>query len=177
MPSISKYDSQKILGTLRNQLGTAEGSLLPPPQQGAFRVPFVTNLRLLQTTPLVGSTQFVIGFNEPTTSQDQIDHYNIFIGGLTGNINQLSAPVVANASPVTVTVPVSSTQILIFKVQTVLKNGLVSDLLASPTCTGSATPSAIGVTATITLAKITGLGSNGSLTIANGIITSAVAPT
>lgn len=40
-----------------------------------------------------------------------------------------------------------------------------------------ATANGAGLNATITLAKITGGGSNGSITIANGIVTSFVAPT
>lgn len=130
----------KILGTLRNQFGTAEGTALPPIQAGQYRVPFVTNLQVLQVQPYGGGvhTQATISFNTPTTSQEQIDHYSIYVGYGTAPTNFTFASAVTS-SPATVLVNYGSNAT--FVVQTVLKNGFVSALASSPSCT-TITPTA-----------------------------------
>ena len=137
----------QILGTIRNQLNAAEGSLLPPPQKGAFRVPFVTSLQVLQATTYFGGTQFILAFNTPAYSNQNIDHYNILVNGLTGSTGvagsstSFDGPYTCTSSPAVVRVgSTGEAQIITFKVQTVLASGLVSDLNASPTCTGTTLP-------------------------------------
>jgi len=156
--TISQADQLKILGTVRNSFNAAEGSLLPPPQQGQFRVPFVTTLKVAQTTSFVGGTQFILTFQEPTATVAQIDHYNIFVGGLTGNISQLNSVSTTKGSPATVRVITSLAENVVFTVQTVLKNGLVSDLNASPKCTGTTIAAVINTVdipnGSITLAQL-----------------------
>lgn len=139
----SPNTSDQILGTLRNQLNAAEGSLLPPPQKGPFRVPFVTALKVAQSTSFVGGTQFTLTFNTPTFSNGNIDHYNIFVGGLTGNTLNYNGPNTCLSSPAIVRVTTTAAETVIFKVQTVLSSGLVSDISASPTCTGVTIPATI----------------------------------
>ena len=139
----SPSTSNKILGTIRNQLNAAEGSLMPPPQRGAFRVPFVTALTVQQTTQFIGGTQFVLTFQEPSSPNAQIDHFNIFVGGLTGNQINYNGPNTCLASPAVVRVSTTEAQTITFKIQTVLASGLVSNIDASPTCTGTTIPAAI----------------------------------
>ena len=134
---VDKGSANQILATIRNQVGTAEGSLLPPPQKGQFRVPFVTNFKVFSATSFFGGTQFILTFDEPTTSQNQIDHYNIMVGGVTGNLNQYQGPNITTNSPATIRVITANAVTIIFKIQTVLKSGLISDLNSSPSCTGT----------------------------------------
>lgn len=173
---IPKQTSDKILGTLRNQLNAAEGSLLPPPQAGSGRVPVVTALRVLQSILTSGGTQFILAFTPPATSQSQIDHYQVYVSGLTGNTQQFNSVASSQSSPVTVTVNTASKQVLTFKVQTVLKSGLASTLDNSPSCTAATqvTPGS-GVTASIILASLGT--STGFIYVSNGVITSAVPAT
>jgi hypothetical protein len=172
---IPKATGDKILGTLRNQLGAAEGSLLPPPQAGSGRVPVVTALRVLQSTLTSGGTQFIIAFNTPSTSQSQIDHYQVYVSGLTGNTQQFNSVASSQSSPVTVTVNTANTQVITFKVQTVLKSGLASTLDNSPSCTSrTQTTPGSGVTVGVTLASLGT--STGFLQITNGVITSVIPP-
>lgn len=138
-----QHTKNKVLDTIINNFGAAEGALMPPPQRGQFRVPFVTGLRVQQSTQFVGGTQFILTFNEPTHSNRTIDHYNIFVGGLTGNTLNYNGPNTCLASPAVVRVQTTAAQTVIFKVQTVLSSGLVSDIDASPTCTGTTIPATI----------------------------------
>lgn len=136
MPGIPSATQDKILATLRNQLNAAEGSLLPPPQQNnPGRVPVVTNLRVQRVISFVGGTQFTLLFDSPISNQ--IDHYNIYVAGVTGNLNVLQGPSSVINSPAIVRVSTQSAEKLVFYVQTVLKSGLLSTLASSPTCTGT----------------------------------------
>jgi|SRR5579871_922125 len=169
--TISEADQLKILGTVRNSFNAAEGSLLPPPQQGQFRVPFVTTLKVYSSSTFVGGTQFILTFQEPNATVAQIDHYNIFVGGLTGNISQLTSPTTVKGSPAVVRVTTSAAQNVVFTVQTVLKNGLVSDLNASPKCTGTTIAATVNTTdipnGSITLAQLAA-GTAGALFVYDG---------
>jgi hypothetical protein len=141
---INESTRDKILGTLRNQTGTAEGTLLPPPQQGPFRVPFVTNLIVGQITTFTGGTQFNLIFHEPEgVAKTSIDHYNVFVSGLTGNLNVYNGPNTVSSSPAVVRVSTSAAQTVIFTVQTVMKSGLVSDLNNSPRVTATTVASSV----------------------------------
>lgn len=134
--TIPQATQDKILGTLRNQLGAAEGSLLPPPQQNsANRVPIVSNLSVFQTQSFVGGTQFTLLFNQPTSNQ--IDHYSVYVAGVGGNQSNLQGPSSVTASPAIIRVSTLSADKVTFYVQTVLKSGLMSSLANSPTCTGT----------------------------------------
>lgn len=136
MGPIPVATQNKIIGTLRNQFGTAEGSQLPPPQVGANRVPIVTGLVVQNTISFVGGTQFTLQFNAPT-GINNIDHYNIYVSGLTGNPSDFQGPSSATTSPATVRVNTLNAQKVTFFVQTVLSNGLQSILSTSPSCTGT----------------------------------------
>ena len=137
---------QQILATLRNQLGAAEGTLLPPRQVGTSRVPIVSNLRVGSVTSFLGGTQFALIFTQPVTTpaNSPIDHYNVYIAGLNGNLNQLNGPNTCINSPATVRVTTVNAQPVVFYVQTVLTNGLSSPILQSPTCTSSTIAGQIG---------------------------------
>lgn len=135
--AVSDKEIQYIAGRLRNSFGAAEGTLLPPPLKGQFRVPFVTNFRLANTESFVGGTQFTLTFNAPESNQSVIDHFNIFVTGLNGDFTTLVGPSTCSTSPATVRITTPTAQTLIFTVQTVLKSGLVSDLDSAPTVTGT----------------------------------------
>ena len=129
--------ADNILAVVRNQSNAAEGPLLPPPQKGVSRVPLVTQFRVLQTQSFVGGTQFTLGFLEPDTNQQYIDHYNIYVAGISGNLNAIGSPTTAQHSPAIIRVATTSSQRVVFYAQTALKSGMVSPLSVSPTCTGT----------------------------------------
>lgn len=136
--NVKTATQQQILATVRNQFGAAEGSLLPPRQIGQNRVPIVTNLKIGNVTSFVGGTQFTLTFQEPVTTQNNpIDHYNIYVAGVNGNLSQLNGPNTCLHSPATVRVSTVVAEPVIFYVQTVLTNGMTSTILTSPTCTST----------------------------------------
>lgn len=130
-----------IVEKFRNTTKTAEGSNLPPKQQGAFRVPFVSGFTLLQqsTTPS-GSNLLTFGFTPPPDPYKQIDQYEIHACTMPGTPTTFvvgsgtSSPITVEMKNVTANTP------HIFYCQTYLKNGLAGDLLSSPTCTATLTP-------------------------------------
>jgi len=132
------------VGRLINTTNTAEGAILPPAQKGEFRIPFVTNLQLVKTISYFGSTQFTLTWIEPDSPQ--ISHFNIYVYGLLTNNRQALGPSTVTRSPAEVRVGSRTAVTVTFVVQTVLKNGQVSDLERSPsvsgmTVAGSLTPS------------------------------------
>jgi len=127
-----------IVGRLTNYQDTAEGPILPPKQQGPFRIPLVSNVKLERRQQISGSgkTYFTISFQEPESpSNANIDSFRIYVkGALADTTLQLIGPITCSGSPAIVPVDATAiTHVTIF-VQTVLKNGFVSDLLSSPTC-------------------------------------------
>jgi len=126
-----------VISRLTNVTGTAEGSNLPPRQQGSFRVPFVTGLQLVKTTSYFGGTQFTLIWLEPNDFSKFIDHYSIYVTGLLENNFQPLGPYTVKQSPATIRVQTNAAARIAFYVQTVLKNGMASDILSSPSCTGT----------------------------------------
>lgn len=121
-----------VVDRLTNYNTTAEGSVVPPPQKGQTRVPFVSGLRVSQVTALFNSTQFILSWrdvvSDPTIS---VDHYNIYFT-LAGTLQPVG-PFTASQSPATIVVPNTQLTGVTFYVQTVLANGMTSDLASSPT--------------------------------------------
>ena len=121
-----------ISGVVANTFGAAEGSLLPPPQKGSqFRVPTVTGIKVEQIIPYPGGTQFILSWSDPTSFADSVDHYNIYVKGVPGAVSYNGSA--TKSSPGIIYVPISVVVPLIFTIQTVLKNGLLSDINFSPT--------------------------------------------
>jgi len=123
-----------ILSRLVNLTNSAEGSTLPPKQAGALRVPVVSNLKLLRIQAYFGNTQFTIAWNEPTRiSPAQISHFNVYVFGAVADSTQPIGPFAAKRSPAEVRIRAQNSNTPIsFIVQTVLKNGQVSDITFSP---------------------------------------------
>lgn len=130
-------ENSYVVSRLKNQTGTAEGSNLPPRQVGEFRVPFVSNLRLIRSEKTFGNTTFTIAWEDPQGVN--ISHYAVYvINGINANQPPLG-PYITQVSPAQIPLPSQAITRVVFLVQTVLKNGLVSDFDSSPTCTGLTT--------------------------------------
>ncbi len=138
MGAIYDQDDSYSLNRLRNITGVAEGTSLPPRQIGQFRVPFVTNLLTARSEKVGLNTRFTLTWSEPQLRN--IANYAVYIND-AANLNQSPiGPYVAPNSPVQIVVPSSLASTLVFRVQTVLKNGFVSDFGAAPTCTAKTIP-------------------------------------
>ncbi len=135
---------------LMNPNGAAEGSNLAPKQVGQFRVPFVTNFRLVRTTAIGTQTQFTLTWDNPT--DPTISHYAVYIILSTSPAAPPLGPFNTQASPAQVTIPTTGRVKVTFVVQTVLNNGMVSSFENSPTCAGETTEPAkllLGADATL----------------------------
>lgn len=134
MGAIYDQDDNYSLNRLRNITGVAEGTSLPPKQVGQFRVPFITNLKTARAQKSGTNTKFTLTWSDPLLPN--IANFAIYIND-AANLNQSpTGPYIAPTSPVQIVVPTSLASTVVFRVQTVLKNGFVSDFDAAPTCTG-----------------------------------------
>lgn len=133
------------LARLVNITNTAEGPVLPNRMQGGTeRVYTVQDLRVARVQNAGTQTNFTLTWSEPNEQQaDQLSFYQVFVLDQDAGITQPLSSTLVRTSPAVVSVP-SQTQgtIFTFLVQTILKNGQVSDIGASPTCTGVALPPA-----------------------------------
>lgn len=125
------------LERLKNQTNTAEGSNLPPIQKGAFRVPFVSSLKLLRTQQFFGQTQFTLAWLDPVI--DNLSHFSIYVVNAISNNTAPLGPFTCKTSPAQVSIPAQGVSRVTFYVQTVLNNGFTSDLFTGPSCTGVTT--------------------------------------
>jgi hypothetical protein len=125
-----------MLDRLVNLNQTAEGSLLPPPQFGEFRVPFASGFKIENTVASqFGGTEFTLSWSVPEESAREIDHFEIYVLGLLAN-NQPVGPFRAKTSPAKIRLDASSVTRVTFFLQLVFKSGLLSDLPSAPTCVG-----------------------------------------
>lgn len=123
-----------IIQRLVNQGSAAEGSILPPRQTGEFRIPVVNTLQIAQTQPYFGGVTFTLTWNEPS-SLTNVSHYSVYVQGLSGNV-QPQGPFNTQRSPANIRLVTSGVTAVTFIVQTVMKNGQVSDFAASPAVSG-----------------------------------------
>ena len=143
-------DLINALQRLINPTNTGEGAVLPPQMVGGTRVPIVTRFTLLKTViaPVSGDIStsargtFTLSWVDATTTS-QIDHYNIYTFTLpfTGSFGQPSpatsgiqetSVATAHQSPANITVPLQNNSIVVFVIQTALRNGMVSNITSSP---------------------------------------------
>ncbi len=136
--SLYDQDDNYSLNRLRNINGVAEGTSLPPRQVGLFRVPFVTNLKTAKTAKYFDQTQFIITWDEPILTN--ISHYAVYVADAQNPFASPTGPYFAPNSPIQINIPSPQQTRLIFSVQTVLKNGFISDFDFAPTCTGQTIP-------------------------------------
>lgn len=133
---ISYHRRNYILDKLANLNQTAEGSILPPPQFGEFRVPFAYGFKIEKTTASqFGGTEFILSWSVVEEMAREIDHFEIYVLGLLAN-NQPVGPFRSKISPAKVRLDASSVTRVTFLLQTILKSGLHSDLPSAPTCVG-----------------------------------------
>lgn len=138
MPTLSRIvnpENSSAVDRVINATNTAEGSVLPNRQIGPSRVPLVTGLKILSQEPSFNNNVFTLTWNEPT--DQNIAGYQIYykIDGQT----PISLSMVQHAPamvPVVYTETTSNKRVT-FYIQTVLKNGFVSDLNLSPTVAAS----------------------------------------
>lgn len=119
-----------------NRQGIAEGSNLPPPIRGSQRVPFVRSPQVFSTDDFLGGTLVNIGWLEPEYTRN-ISHFNVYAKN-TFDANQ--SPTFVGSAPrspaaVRVMTDAAAAQSVIFTIQTVLKNGMTTDVETSPTVT------------------------------------------
>lgn len=114
-------EDQFSLDRLINRTNAAEGSTLPPQQRGAYRVPYVSGLRVTSPEP----TKYIVQWFEPTNNGLQIAQYNVFVAN-SSNINQPLGPFTVQKSPATITILAPTGSRLTFFVQTQLSAGLVN---------------------------------------------------
>ena len=133
---MTQLELQYIAQRIKNLTGTAEGTLLPPRQIGPLRVPTVSGLTLVKTENSFNQNIFTLVWNNPEAPN--ISHYAIYV---SNSINQNAVPLgpfETKASPAQVSIPAVQLSRPIFIVQTVMKNGIVSNLNDSPSCVGLA---------------------------------------
>lgn len=143
-----KAESSFILDRAQNVTNSAEGSVLPPRQVGATRVPIVTGLRVATAVPFIGGTQFTLLFNDPPLIA-QIANYNLYYS-LGGNA-KLNNAGTCRRSPAIFNINTPEALTVAFVVQTVMSNGFSSEISGSPSCTGKT------IAGVVTPADLTGL--------------------
>jgi hypothetical protein len=112
---------------------TAEGGILPPPQVGANRVPQVKNLRCLHAKGITGGTEFTIAWDDAAIGKTSYIVHPYTATSLTA-YNTLP-PQTSQRSPATVRIIAGAGEVVMFRVQTVMGNGMASLLENSSSCT------------------------------------------
>ena len=131
MPA-EKSIQEFVIGRLHNPNRAAEGPILPPPNRGGSRVPFVKNLIVARTQRYSGGTQFTLIWDDPEEFRSQIDHFNIYALGLYDDEFTPQGPWQSPASPAEVQIDTNAIRRITLIVQTELKNGMKSALPLSP---------------------------------------------
>ncbi len=132
MANSRNLEDQYIIDRIKNQPGSAEGSVLPPRFLAGQRVPVVTNFRIVKTESFSGGTAFTLAFDTPLTLKN-LDKFNIFYS--LGNTSYNFAGSTIN-SPATFRIVTDQEERVVFQIQTVLLNGFSSRSDTSPTCVG-----------------------------------------
>lgn len=124
-----------IMQRLRNPGTVGEGAAVVPKLVGFTRVPYASGFGVLSSRDYFGGTEFTLGWITPE-DVTQIDRFDIYAVNLLDS-NQTPTRVGASpTSPCTVRIVSSGVGVVIFLIQTVLKNGYSNDLSLAPTCTG-----------------------------------------
>lgn len=146
-----------IMQRIRNPGTVGEGAAVVPKIFGFVRVPYPQAFGILRTASYFGGTEFTLGWISPE-DLGQIDHYAIYAIDLLSNNPNPTQVGQSPTSPCTVRVVSSHAGVVVFFIQTVLKNGYTNGLDFAPTCCGVTIAPAIGandiVDNSITLAKL-----------------------
>lgn len=119
-----------------NETNTAEGTLLPPQQRGDYRLPFVSNLRIVKTESYLGGTSFTLNWTEPEDRFRNISQYNVYVVGLEFSEIPMG-PFSTSRSPIVVRLVNNHAGRVTFFVQTQLNSGFVTPLNFSPSVVGT----------------------------------------
>lgn len=137
--TISPRDGNYVVDRLTNYANTAEGTLLPPLQRGAFRVPFASGFQVIRTVNTATTSTFTLVWNNiARESTTKVDHYNIYCTINNSTTPQQVGSVTAIHSPAQITIPLVTRVAVTFYLQAVLSNGMSADLASSPTTTSYA---------------------------------------
>lgn len=123
-------EDQFSLDRLINRTNAAEGTSLPPQQRGAYRVPYVSSVKVSSPS----TTKYVISWLEPEGFTGRIAGYNVYYT-ISGQIQQPALITAARKSPATVQLIPPSNSRLTFFVQTQLNNGFTNTPENSPSAT------------------------------------------
>lgn len=124
-----------LVGRLFNKTGSAEGTNLPPRLIAGRRVPVVSALKTFRAQSYSGGTEFTLTWLD-VTDVPNVSGYNIYVTGLLSANAQPSLIATAKRSPAIFRLESNTATQVTFVVQTVLQNGMVSDIDKSPSCTG-----------------------------------------
>lgn len=131
-------ESEYLLGRLKNQLASGEGSNVPPQLRGGVRIPLVTGLKILSHTTVSAGDKFVLTWWEPE-GLSNISHYNVLAMRQTDKRTSLGQTMTTRP-PAIIILSVDVATAVSFRVQTVLKNGLSSSIDDSPSCAALVSP-------------------------------------
>lgn len=135
---------QFALNRLINYGRSAEGPVLPPAQNGALRVPLVARLRVAKVVANLGASVFTLVWDSP--QEPNIAGYNIYHRSVFDNTLQLQGPIQVSDSPAEVRVSTDRPTNIAFFVQTVLRNGMVSEIEYCPATSASTVDASGNVT-------------------------------
>lgn len=137
--TITRHDSDYLIGRLVNYTKAAEGPILPNRLQGGDERVYAAQQFAVARTELLpsGGTRFTLTWAAPQTQEtDYLSRYNIYTLNEVGGVVQPRLVTSVRQAPAVLDYEKSEFTTLTFLVQTVLKNGQVSDIFSSPTCIG-----------------------------------------
>lgn len=137
--TITRHDSDYLIGRLVNYTKAAEGPILPNRLQGGDERVYAAQRFTVARTELLpaGGTRFTLTWAAPQEQQtDYLSHYNIYMLNEVGGVVQPRLVTSARQAPAVLDYEKVEFTTLTFLIQTVLKNGQVSDIFSSPTCIG-----------------------------------------
>jgi hypothetical protein len=150
-PTVESYLQQPLvtymIGRMRNSGSGVEGTNLPPPVQGQFRIPSVNRFRVIATSAGPNSTtNFTLAWQTPYVLTQNIGLYNIYMLNTQIPKSQPTLVGASSFSPVTVNANITTSNVkVVFYCQSELHNGLKAEVnftgigangLAAPTCVG-----------------------------------------
>ena len=179
LPEVQRPNADFLLERMVNFNSAAEGSILPPKQLGANRVPPVTRFRLISVLPDVNGNRVTLAWEEPQIYTSNNTSYNIYASGLVPGSSALTGPYNFTTSPGVILLPPSPAATNItFHCQTVLASGFTTNLENCPTVSSLLLPPVLYATSADLRYPVynqQGLGvatlSGGTVTVTSSVIT------
>lgn len=126
----------KALEPILNYGNAAEGTTLPPPQSGNFRVPPPSNFQVISSEFNFAGNIFVLSWLDIVDRRTPVARYNIYGKNFLDVNAEPTLLGSSSKSPFHARVIASEESTIIFYLQPVLQNGITLPLVACPTCTG-----------------------------------------